>query len=364
MKRDIGLALSGGGFRAAAFHLGCLRALQDRGLLNRVRVVSGISGGSLLAALWAYGPSDFGEFDDRTTQLLRRGLHATLLYRALHPRAATRNLTAATRTLAGRLTRSGIPAATRRFNRTDALAAALADLAFGDATMAHTSHPGLDTILTATDLVTGNAVRFGSAQSSCSPLGTITEPISVATAVAASAAFPALLPAIERTYTFERRGQQTRHTVLLTDGGVYDNLGISPLEPGRSMTFTPHVYDDIRYIISCDAGRGALAHPGPHFWPGRMARSFEITHRKAQDASRTRLHEWAAAGRIDGFALAYLGMRDDRLPVPVHDLIPQEQVASYGTNFAAMSENDLWALSTRGEQLIRVLLPIYCARLN
>ncbi|MFE3206341.1 hypothetical protein [Embleya sp. NPDC059237] len=137
--------------------------------------------------------------------------------------------------------------------------------------------------------------------------------MSVATAVAASAAFPTLLPAIERTHTFERTGRQTRHTVLLTDGGVYDNLGTSSLEPGRSTTFTPHVDDDVRYVVACDVGRGAPARIGPHFRPGRMARSFEITHREAQDAARTRLHEWAAAGRIDGFALACLGMRDDRL---------------------------------------------------
>ena len=44
-ERVIGLALSGGGSRAAAFHLGCLRALHDRDLLRRVRVISVISGG-------------------------------------------------------------------------------------------------------------------------------------------------------------------------------------------------------------------------------------------------------------------------------------------------------------------------------
>jgi hypothetical protein len=32
----IGLALSGGGSRAIAFHLGCLRALQERGVLQKV----------------------------------------------------------------------------------------------------------------------------------------------------------------------------------------------------------------------------------------------------------------------------------------------------------------------------------------
>ena len=37
--RNVGLALSGGGSRAIAFHLGCLRALYDRGVLDRLRVI-------------------------------------------------------------------------------------------------------------------------------------------------------------------------------------------------------------------------------------------------------------------------------------------------------------------------------------
>ncbi|MFD9734962.1 patatin-like phospholipase family protein [Umezawaea sp. NPDC059074] len=55
----VGLALSGGGPRAIAFGLGCMRALHDCDVLRHVRVVSGISGGSVLAAMWAYGPTTF-----------------------------------------------------------------------------------------------------------------------------------------------------------------------------------------------------------------------------------------------------------------------------------------------------------------
>lgn len=81
----VGLALSGGGFRAAAFGLGCLRALCDTGVLRHVRVVSGISGGSLLTALWAYGPARFDDFDDATTEMLRRGLQRDLVLGAASP---------------------------------------------------------------------------------------------------------------------------------------------------------------------------------------------------------------------------------------------------------------------------------------
>lgn len=47
----IGLALSGGGVRAMAFHLGVLRYLAERGVLERVSRVSTVSGGSLLVGL-------------------------------------------------------------------------------------------------------------------------------------------------------------------------------------------------------------------------------------------------------------------------------------------------------------------------
>jgi hypothetical protein len=217
-------------------------------------------------------------------------------------------------------------------------------------------------VLTATDLRTGNAVRFGSACSSCSRFGTIVEPVEVATAVAASAAFLLLLPAVERTFTFDGNGHRRTEAVLLSDGGIYDNLGLSVLEPGRSMAFTPHVYD-VPYIVSCDAGRGELRMRSPHFLPGRLSRSFDVVHRRAQDGGRARLHEWVASGCVNGFVMAYLGMRDERLPLPIADLVPREAVASYGTNFSPMSSSDLELISDRGEQLVRALLPVYCGEL-
>jgi len=48
----IGLALSGGGHRAALFHLGVLARLAEVGLLRRVEVISTVSGGSILGALY------------------------------------------------------------------------------------------------------------------------------------------------------------------------------------------------------------------------------------------------------------------------------------------------------------------------
>ena len=46
----IGLALSGGGFRATLYHLGSLRFLRDAGILPRVSHITSVSGGSIMAA--------------------------------------------------------------------------------------------------------------------------------------------------------------------------------------------------------------------------------------------------------------------------------------------------------------------------
>ncbi len=358
-EHRVGLAFSGGGFRATAFGLGALRALHDRNVLAEVDVVSGISGGSLLTAMWAYGPESFGEFDETVTELLRGGLQMELARRALTPPRVVASLASAVGgALPGRLKRNRVS------TRTEALVDALSSRNFGGKLMTEVTHKGLETIISATDLSTGNAVRFGSKVSSCSPHGRISDPVRVADAVTASAAFPLLLPQLNRTYTFTRSdGSQHIKTMLMTDGDVYDNLGVSPLVPGRSNAFTSHAHD-LDYIIAIDAGPGRTAPRAPNFMPFRLKRSFEITHVRSQDGSRARVHELAAAGQIRGFVYSYLGMADERLPLPMPDLVERSRVANYPTDFARMTVDDIDAIASRGEQLTRALLDFYCPLLG
>jgi NTE family protein len=50
-ERDgIGLCLSGGGYRAALFHLGALRRLNELGILTKLKTISSVSGGSIISA--------------------------------------------------------------------------------------------------------------------------------------------------------------------------------------------------------------------------------------------------------------------------------------------------------------------------
>lgn len=67
--RRFGLALSGGGYRAAAFHLGTFRALHRMGLLPRVDVLSTISGGSIVGG--AYAMSDPAKYDIFDKQMVK-----------------------------------------------------------------------------------------------------------------------------------------------------------------------------------------------------------------------------------------------------------------------------------------------------
>lgn len=370
--RDIGLALSGGGARALAFHLGCLRALNDRDLLKRIRVVSGVSGGALMTGLYAYGPEHFDEFDARVVDILRRGTQLHIVQRALLSQRLPEDLAtrvavgvpSAAAAAASKLLGRRVDAPGRRWiSRTDGFVDVLRSL-LGEISLDSPRHDdGLDIVINACDLRSGTAFRFGSQLTSSSRWGRLVDTPDLATAIAASAAYPLLLPTLDRSWTFEDRdGHRAEHRVLLTDGGVYDNSGTSCLLPGRRPQHTEVVYD-VDYVIACDAGRGQLGDKYPFHMVPRISRAFEASFRKLQDASRGALHSHNSHGELKGFVMPYLGQQDDRLPWAPADLVPRNVVADYPTNFRAMSDNALTAITTRGEQLTRVLIERWCPEL-
>ena len=57
----LGLALSGGGFRAAFFHVGVLARLAETATLRKVEVISTVSGGSIVGALYYLALKDLLE---------------------------------------------------------------------------------------------------------------------------------------------------------------------------------------------------------------------------------------------------------------------------------------------------------------
>jgi len=71
-KRKIGLSLSGGGFRAAAFHLGVMKKLNELGLLDKIDVLSTISGGSIIGATYCLHEGSFEEFEKKMYTVLNQ----------------------------------------------------------------------------------------------------------------------------------------------------------------------------------------------------------------------------------------------------------------------------------------------------
>jgi NTE family protein len=70
-NRRIGLSLSGGGYRAAVFHLGTLNKLNELGVLQKVDVLSTISGGSITGAAWCLHNGDYDSFHSQMKQNLQ-----------------------------------------------------------------------------------------------------------------------------------------------------------------------------------------------------------------------------------------------------------------------------------------------------
>ena len=73
--KKIGLSLSGGGYRATAYHLGTLRKLKELNLLDDVDVISTNSGGSITGATFGLYADDFETFEN----LILKGVKSSVI---------------------------------------------------------------------------------------------------------------------------------------------------------------------------------------------------------------------------------------------------------------------------------------------
>ena len=240
------LALSGGGARAASFHLGVLQALRDtpgrdgHPLSEHIALITSVSGGSVLAAYYGlHGDAGLDTFD------------AAYLGREWRVRGPSSPLG-----VAGAL-RGGM-------NGPQQLRSWLADNVYGDATMGD-MQAGPRVILNATDLY--NSTPFAFTQFFFDGICSDVRQVRVADAVAASMAVPvAFRPVVMESYGARCPGppawttraladrnagenvHQTAHAFLnyrgdtaagqrfvhLVDGGVADNLGMLSLQIMRA----------------------------------------------------------------------------------------------------------------------------------
>ena len=375
---DIGLALSGGGSRAMAFHLGCLRALHGEGLLEQVSTISAVSGGSVLGALYCQTPGDFAAFETKTRQLLKRGFLRPALWQAaasLEGLKALANFAAvgtdrllafvACRVLGILRLRKRVGISwlsqspiRRGASRTTILRKVLSEVfAYQTLPKLRSDRPKL--IVVACELQTKSAFYFASDLVGSWQFGSAaSDGIEIAHAVSASAAYPAALPPLDDVLTFTKNGLTERHRVILTDGGVYDNLALAPLWPARDPAISLHVRDYPR-LIACRAGYGLKHAARPAFMVSRLIAAFESVHARAQNFAMNRLHDLHRSGEIETFILPYIDQKDSLLTHAPPDLVTAEEVADYPTDFSAMPDEWIDRLSKRGEQVTRALIKQY-----
>jgi NTE family protein len=216
------LCLSGGGYRAMLFHLGALWRLNELEYLPRLTRVSSVSGGSITAAVlgaaWKDLELDAGpaeNFEQLVVEPIRRLAGHTIDL----PSVLLGGLLPGT-TIGERVARA--------YSRHLFGSKTLQDLPGGDA------DPRF--VINATNLQSGVLWRFSRPYMWDYRVGKIERPeLSLATAVAASSAFPPVLCPVRLRFAEDdyvpktgkdlQRPDYTANPTL-GDGGIYDNLGL------------------------------------------------------------------------------------------------------------------------------------------
>lgn len=296
----LGIALSGGGFRATAYHLGVLKRLEELGLLPHVTMLSTVSGGSIAGAIYALRCAQHGDgrpggvpvdtVIDELVPMLAEGLRGPALFGT-----PWRCLVTLLSFVAG------------RGWRTRLLADALSRRAFNAAQLQDL--PAW-IVLNATNLRTGKAWKFFHDRSGDFLVGATssTASLRIADAVMASAAFPGLTdafwlplrwddldlellddarwghpssgPGVE-TSRWKTRFGQRRGAVRfpLVDGGVYDNEGVNGLRGAR-----------VTHAVVSSAAQPEADYTSPWPW-ARALRTVNVIHARLGAANRQLTHE-------------------------------------------------------------------------
>lgn len=223
----LALSLSGGGYRAAAFHLGVLTFLHRIGLLDNVRAISTASGGSIAAAFYAHSLARGESFDDFANRFKTFLRDVDVIDHALA--RGGKLITGAADVYASHL-----------------------DSTLGDLQRSRDHLEELS--FNATDFTHGVAFRFVKTQSTRVRSGNhftridpeVAAKIRVADAVAASSCFPGAFEPMTFPTDFHDLPPATCHPLPLMDGGIFDNSGIESLLLIRERC-------ELDAIIVCDA---------------------------------------------------------------------------------------------------------------
>ncbi len=285
---DDGMALtmSGGGFRAMLFHVGSLWRLNELGVLSRLTRISSVSGGSItngtLAAAWK--------------KLEFRGSIATAFEREV----VTPIRQLATHTIDWQAVLTG-------WSTFRPIANVLADVY--DEHLFHGMRlqqlpdddkgEGPRFVFDATSMQTGELFRFSRSHAGDFMVGRIDYPdFPLSHAVASSSAFPPMLSPmiieLDPGSIVPDSGKQLSvppytSRIVLTDGGVYDNLGLEA------------VWRRFRNILVSDASAVLPPEPSPsRAWARQLGRAIDTTSAQVRDLRVRQLMAAYLAPEADG----------------------------------------------------------------
>lgn len=286
----IGLCLSGGGYRAMLFHVGVLWRLNELGWLPKLTRVASVSGGSITAGVlgraWrdlAFANGVAGNFGERIVDPLRK--------------MATISLDV-TSVIAGALL-PGVSAS-------DRVTSKYSKVLFGDATLQDLP----DTprfIFCATNVQTGSLLRFAKKRLADWQVGCVDNPtVTIAKAVTASSAFPPVLSpcevklpagAMKPLPKAEYCRPPFTTDLVLSDGGVYDNLGLEP------------VWKSCATVLVSDAGQKISVEEEPaEDWGRHVMRVLDLIDNQVRSLRKRQVVGSFTAGLRKG---AYWGIRTD-----------------------------------------------------
>ncbi|HEY5713694.1 MAG TPA: patatin-like phospholipase family protein [Allosphingosinicella sp.] len=312
-RPGIGVAVSGGGYRAMLFHLGAFLRLFELGTLKQCARISSVSGGSITCAKIALEWRHLATRDD-------------FLARVVDPIRAMAEITIdVSAVLEGLILPGGV---SRRVSR------AYRKHLFGDATLQDLPDD-IRFVINATNLETGKLWRFSKPYMADYTLGMVDNPKTLlADAVTASSAFPPVLSPFEldvseKDFSQKVPGLDPRlfNDIKLTDGGVYDNLGLET------------VWKNYQTVLVSDAGVALAPDPDPPSdWARLGLRVVDVIFGQiASVRTREVIASYKAKERTGG----YWGIRTDIGNYQLPDALPcpierTTELAATPTRLAAL----------------------------
>ncbi len=291
-QKGTALCLSGGGYRAMIFHLGALWRLNEIGYLGRLKRVSSVSGGSITAGMLGLRWSKLG---------FRKGIARNFVSEVVEPLRRLAGVTIDVRSILAGLFLPG--------GAGGRIASAYDRYLFHGATLADLPRDPPRFVINATNVQTGDLWRFSRPYMRDYKVGEVKNPrLRLSAAVAASSAFPPVLSPMRLKlkagdYTESAAGREPLHhkpfttRVVLTDGGVYDNLG---LETAWKRCAT---------ILASDAGGELSPEERPSGgWLRHGIRALFIIDNQVRSLRKRQLIDSFRAKTRDG---AYWGIRAD-----------------------------------------------------